>query len=251
MDTDLDFELVKPDDSISPFVESFWMLRNRSDSDKEIIVLPDGRIDLIFSQSATEPFHTTLSGLETQLDNAVLKARTLMFAVSFKLLATEYILHSPVAPILNYAEHLPAGFWDFGAADLEDFPLFCKKVSEKVRSLLPQETDGRKMALFNLLYESKGAVTVRQLSQSVYWSSRQIARYFHQQYGLSLKAYCNILRFRASLDHLAEGKLFPALNFADQSHFIKAVRKFSGVSPKELKRNQDDRFIQFSLIASK
>lgn len=251
MGNDLDFKLIKPDQSLSGFVENFWLLHNGSDSDKEIVVLPDGRMDLIFSQSATRPFHITRSGIETCPEQAVLAAGTLMFAVSFKLPATECVFRNTVSHLLNSAEYLPAGFWNFTAADLQDFGLFCKKASKEILSLLPKERDPRKQKLFDLIYSSKGSVTVKELSEKVYWSSRQMNRYFTQQFGLSVKAYCNILRFRASLEHIAKGRFFPESPFADQSHFIKEVKKFSGVSPKELKRNQNDRFIQFSVLASK
>jgi AraC-like DNA-binding protein len=89
------------------------------------------------------------------------------------------------------------------------------------------------------------------MSEQVHWSSRQINRYFNQLFGLSLKAYCNILRFRASFQHIKEGKLFPEQNFTDQAHFIKEIKKFSGVLPKELSKNKDDRFIQFSTLTKK
>jgi AraC-like DNA-binding protein len=248
---DLEYKIIKPDKPLSDFVESFWLLLNHSDSDKELVILPDGRVDLTFSQSATEPFHITLSGLETNPDQAILKAKTYMFAVSFKLLATEYILHNTISNLLNYAKHLPADFWSFNANDLQDFDLFCKKAAQKIHSLLPKEIDRRKRNLFEFIYAANGAISVKELSEKVFWSSRQINRYFNQQFGLPLKVYCNILRFRASFHHIKEGKLFPQGNFADQSHFIKEVKKLSGVSPKELKQNKNDRFIQFSMLASK
>ncbi len=251
MDNDLDFKLIKPDKLLSDFVESFWLLHNQSDTDKEMVILPDGRIDLTFAQSATEPFQVIRSGLETHSQQVILKSKTVMFAVSFKLLATEYIFHSTVSNLLNYAEYLPSNFWDFNTSDLQDFDLFCKKASQKIHSLLPQEIDPRKQKLFDLIYTSNGELTVKELSEQVHWSSRQINRYFNQQFGVSLKEYCNILRFRSSFQHIKQGKLFPQQNFTDQSHFIKQVKKLSGVSPKELKQNQNDRFIQFSIIASK
>ena len=98
---------------------------------------------------------------------------------------------------------------------------------------------------------SNGEIGVRALSEKVFWSSRQINRYFTQQLGLSLKAYCSILRFRASLQHIAQGKLFPQLNFADQAHFIKQIKKFSGVVPKELSKNKNDRFVLLSVLKQK
>lgn len=250
MDKDLRFQLLKPRESLAGFVESFWMLQNKSGNDKEIIILPDGRIDLTFSLSAAEPFHITLSGLETYPEPVMLQPGMLIFAVSFKLPATEYIFHSSISNLLNYAAHLPADFWDFNAGDLDDFDLFHVKASNKITALLPAAMDERKRRLFELLYASNGEISVQELSERSFWSSRQINRYFNQQYGITLKLYCNILRFRASLNHLATGELFPALNFSDQSHFIKAIKKFSGVVPKELLENRNDRFIQFSVLAS-
>lgn len=248
MNSDLHFKLIRPAPSLTPFVESFWMLRNNTDHDKEIVVLPDGRVDLTFFQSQTTPFQIIRSGIETYPEQAILKARTVMHAVSFKLLAIEYVFHDSISHLLNYAEILPAGFWGFQENDLKDFDLFCNKAAEKIGSVMGKDIDPRKQQLFDLLYGSNGEMTVKELSEKVYWSSRQINRYFNTQFGVSLKAYCNILRFRASFQDIREGKLFPRQNFADQSHFIKEVKKLSGVSPKELKRNQNGRFIQFSAL---
>ncbi len=251
MVNEVDFKFIKPDKSLSDFVESFWLLRNLTDGDKEVVVLPDGRIDLIFSCSATEPFHITLLGIGTQPDIANITANTVMFAISFKLLATEYIFRSTVSNFLDGGVNLSNDFWGFNSNDLIDFDFFCSKATEKIQTLLPKEMDNRKQQLFELIYASNGSVTVKELPEKIFWSSRQMARYFNQQFGISLKAYCNILRFRASFQHIKEGKLFPEQNFADQSHFIKQVKQFSGVLPKELKQNQNDRFIQFSTLRGK
>jgi len=248
MDHDLTYHLVKPDQSLADYVDSFWLLQNLSDNDKQVVVLPDGRIDLFFTQSATQPFQIVLLGIETQHGHAIITPHRHTFAISFKPLVTEYIFQHNIASLLDKGEILPTDFWGFSVEDLNDFDLFCKKATLKIKSLLPKEIDERKRKLFELIYASNGEMTVQELSEKVFWSSRQINRYFNQQFGLSLKAYCNILRFRASFQHIKEGKLFPQQNFADQSHFIKEVKKLSGVSPKELKRNQDDRFIQFSTL---
>jgi AraC-like DNA-binding protein len=92
---------------------------------------------------------------------------------------------------------------------------------------------------------------VKELADKVFWSSRQINRYFNEQFGISLKAYCNILRFKNSLHHIKDGQLFPDLDFADQAHFIKEVKRFSGVVPKELFKNRNDRFILLSALPKK
>lgn len=244
-------KIVKPEASIADFVESFWLLHNTSAEAKEAIILPDGRIDLFVSESATEPFHITLLGLETGASHTSVAAGIRMFAVSFKPLATEYVLHESVAHLLNNAQLVQPDFWGFEPADLKDFEHFCQKATILIKARLTNPIDERKRKLFGLIYGSGGSMSVKDLSANVYWSSRQINRYFTQQYGLSLKAYCNILRFRASFKHIKEGKLFPEQNFADQSHFIREIKKLSGFAPKELLRNKNDRFIQLSTLPEK
>lgn len=251
MNDDLQYKLVKPGKALAAFVESFWLLQNSSGEARPVVVLPDGRIDLFFAQSATEPFHVTLLGFETGYDEAAIPPGYIVFAISFKPLGAEYLFPGTIAGLLDSAQRLPVNFWGFGKDDLTDFDSFCRKATEKIQPLLPVEVDNRKQELFDLIYASDGALTVKELSAKVFWSSRQINRYFNQQFGLTLKAYCNILRFRTSFQHIKEGKLFPTQNFADQSHFIKEVKKLSGVSPKELKRNQNGRFIQFSTLPGK
>jgi len=248
MNHGLTYKLYKPEKILSGFIDSFWMLTNASGADKKLVSLPDGRIDLIFYQAENKPLQAVLLGIETQANPTILAANTRICAISFKLLAAEYIFHQTVAELLDKAESLPGDFWGFTINDFDDFDHFCKKFSEKVSSLLPKEIDQRKQQLFELLYSSNGELTVQELSAKVYWSSRQINRYFNQQFGIPLKAYCNILRFRASFRHLSEGKLFPEQNFTDQNHFIKNIKKYTGVTPKILSENKDEAFFYLTIL---
>lgn len=251
MDEGLHYKVAKPEPALADHIESFWLLENRSGEEKEVVVLPDGRVDMFFSLSSTGAFDVALLGLETHFNEAVIPPQYLTFAISFKPFAIEYVLQRSIADLQDSGEHLPNDFWSFSKDNMLDFDSFCTKASQKVSSLLPNDIDDRKRTLFELIYASNGSLSVKELSEKVFWSSRQINRYFNQQFGITLKAYCNILRFRASFLHIKEGKLFPKENFADQSHFIKEVKKLSGVLPKELKQNQNDRFIQFSTLTKK
>jgi AraC-like DNA-binding protein len=248
MNNDFYYKFIKPDQSLTDVVESFGMFHNPANEAKEVVVMPDGRIDLFFWQVAPAPFEVILVGLETFPEQRSIPPQTIAFTISFKPLAVEYILHTSIAGFLNSATDFPANFWDFNVGDLKDFETFYKKASQKITALLPKAIDERKRKLFNLIYSSNGEMSVQELSEKVFWSSRQINRYFNQQFGLSLKAYCTILRFRASLAHIAQGKLFPELNFTDQNHFIKEIKKFSGVAPKELFKNKNDRFVLLSVL---
>lgn len=251
MALDLAFTVSKPMATLSKFVDSFWMLKNNSDKEQEIIVLPDGRIDIMLSYTPSEPFHILLMGLDTEPSKTTFTPGTVIFAISLKLLGVSYLLDTSTSVNINSPQLLPPDFWDFSAADLEDFTFFCEKANKKLNALLPTTIDSRKEKLFDLIYDNNGAMPIKEMAAQAFWSSRQINRYFHQQFGLTLKAYCSILRFRASFAQLKEGKLFPEQGFADQAHFIKEVKKLSGALPKELFKNQNDRFIQFSTMHKK
>jgi AraC-like DNA-binding protein len=251
MDSAFYYQFIQPEKRIAEFVENIGMFHNPSDEAKEVVVLPDGRVDLFFMKSGSEPFNTILLGLETEPEQRSIPSGTIAFVVSFRPIAVEYILHTSIADILNTGKNLPHDFWNLNPDDFKDLEAFKKKITEKITEQLPEKVDERKHRLFELIYSSNGEMSVKDLSEKIGWSSRQINRYFAQQFGLSLKAYCTILRFRTSLKHIAEGKLFPELNFADQTHFIKEIRKFSGVAPKELSKNKNDRFILLSVLKEK
>ncbi len=242
MDNTINFKLIKPDKSLADYVYCFTLLQNLTDNN-EAVVIPNGKIDLMFSKTEDNQFRISLLGLETKPKCAKQEV-TNFFSVSFNPLAVEYILKLSVADILNSGKILDKNFWNLNIDDLNDFDTFCYKVSEKIHSLIPKEIDERKRKLFDLIFAANGEISIRELSEQIIWSERQINRYFNQYFGLSLKAYCNILRFQASLPHIKEGKLLPQLNFTDQSHFIKEIKKLSGVSPKELFKNENDRFLQ-------
>lgn len=243
MNNNLQYKLIKPDKSLADFVYCFSSLQNLSVIN-EAVVIPNGKIDLIFSKTSDNQIRIALLGLETKPKYANVDVVE-FFSVSFNPLAIEYVFKYSIADIINSGKHLPDNFWDFSIDDLTDFDAFCKNVSIKIQSLLPKAIDERKRKLFELIFATNGEISVKELSEKIGWSERQMNRYFNQQFGLTLKAYCNILRFQAALAHIKDGTLYPQLNFTDQSHFIKEIKKLSGVSPKELFKNENDRFLQF------
>lgn len=247
----IEWKTMAPPGPLSDFVESFWMIANNTSHDRQVVIIPDGRFDIIFSLESQGELAVVLRGLDTQPGPASIPANTVFFAISFKLLAIEYLLNEKVDSLLNEGAALPAGFWDVTKYDLNGMETFAGKVSSQMMLMIKPGIDDRKRQLFQLIYSSNGTLTVKELSEKVFWSSRQINRYFNDQFGISLKTYCSIIRFRASLHHIKAGKLFPELNYTDQTHFIKEVKKMTGVTPKELAKNQNDRFILLSALPKK
>ena len=245
---EIEYKIAKPEAVLSDFVERFYMVTNHAAFDKEMVVIPDGRIDLFFLQSENKPFTAILLGLETIPSSTFFWSNACFFGISFKLLAVEYILNQSIADFLNGAKLMPTDFLEIKPEDLLHFEALCHKASEKIKNLIQPKIDTRKQKLFELLYATNGSLTINEYAEKVYWSNRQINRYFNQTFGISLKTYCNILRFRASFQQIKDGNLYPEQNFSDQPHFVREVKKLAGVVPKELSKNKNDRFVQFSSL---
>lgn len=237
-----------PDNSISHFVHSFWMLENKTGKDIPSTVLPNGMVDMIVVKTNSANWEMVVRGIDTMPGQVNIAAGIKMFSIGFKLLAVEYLFGDSIKDVLNGGKNISNESWQFEEADLNNLDDFCKKATQKIKTISTRDIDNRKQQLFELIYSSDGAMPVKELSEKVYWSSRQINRYFNQQFGISLKTYCSILRFGASFKHISEGKLFPEQNFTDQNHFIKEIKKYSGVTPKELSKNKDECFVNITAI---
>lgn len=248
MKNDFHYKFVLPDQPLVDLVENIGMFHNQSDQPKEVILMPDGRVDLFFLQGKKGHFEVLLIGLETVPEERIIEPKTLAYKISFRPLGVEYLLQTSIAGFLNSAQLLPPDFWNLKPDDFTDFDAFYSKAKQKLKEALPAKIEERKRKLFELVYASNGEIKIQELAEKIGWSSREINRYFNKQFGLSLNAFCKILRFKASLEHIAKGRLFPELNFTDQTHFIKEIKKFSGVVPSELLKNKDDRFILLSVL---
>lgn len=233
-----------PSDDLAPFIESFWMIENPSNKDEELSTFPDGGIDLYFFHSDQFPLHVSLVGLETSAKMGAMPSHSILLGVRLNILAAEYLLHRPVADILNDRITLDNGFAGIRQDDLFSFDTFCEKLSQYFISQLSTPIDPRKQVMSELIYHTKGAISVTDIAKAAHWSSRQINRYFTKWLGLPLKSYCDILRFRNSFDTLKMGELFPEEGFNDQSHYIKLIKKYSHLTPKQLAQDENDRFVQ-------
>ncbi|WP_439556882.1 DUF6597 domain-containing transcriptional factor [Dyadobacter sp.] len=242
----ISFETVQPVAALETLVESFWILTNETDGQKPAIVLPDGRLDVSFHFDDRQ--YLGLHGLETRPSQVEIGPRFRMFCISFRPLAAEYLFKSylPLQP--DGVTLLPIDFFNTDIGQFEDLRQFASLLTDVLLARITADIDPRKKRLFDLIYDSHGAMSVAELADQSGWSSRQINRYYQDTFGLSLKTYCNVLRFRSSFGHIKAGKLFPEENYTDQSHFIREIRKYAGVIPKELARNREDRFIQFSTL---
>jgi AraC-like DNA-binding protein len=248
--TDIFYEEIDPNPSLTDFVKRFWKFSNPTADTQHYTILPDGYFDLIITIKAKKLDSIALFGLWTKELDVILPADTIIIGICLKPLAAEYILQQTIADTLNSFKTLKNGFWNINNIQFDNFKMWADQITNQMLEQFKKVKafDNRKYNIFNLLFQLKGSLTVEELSKQSYWSSRQINRYFKTKFGLTLKTYSNILRCASAYTDIREGVLFPKQDFYDQAHFIKEIKKHTGYKPKELHQNKNDRFLQFSTL---
>lgn len=244
------YKQLSPIPSLKDYLRCYWWLDNTTNKDLNYSIFPDGCFDYIIYFDNYQQTRITLTGLWSKETQVIIPSNTQLFGIQFRLPAVEFICKKSIASFLNGEIELEENYWQLSTIKFQETFLLIEKLNQRFLTSISahQDLDTRKQKLFKLLNQTKGNQTVAFYAEQVYWSSRQINRYFKGQFGLSLKEYCNILKCISSFKYLKKGQLFPQQNYFDRPHFIKEVKKHTNNTPKELFKNENDRFLQLSII---
>ncbi|HEY4197836.1 MAG TPA: helix-turn-helix domain-containing protein [Mucilaginibacter sp.] len=102
------------------------------------------------------------------------------------------------------------------------------------------QTDKLIAEAVKLIYQSKGTIRIKELSEKLFISQSPFEKRFRKIVGTTPKKFASIVRFNAVLDNLNEAKSLIEIcyenNFFDQAHFIKDFKQFTGDTPENFKR---------------
>lgn len=93
-----------------------------------------------------------------------------------------------------------------------------------------------------MIRKNKGSLTVEEVSEGLYVTKRKLQREFKEEFGASPKTYQRIVRFRHAYEY-ARGLEAGAIKwsdvsyeagYADQAHFIREFKEFTGLAPSML-----------------
>ena len=161
------YEESEPDALLADFVKRFWRFSNPTATAKHYTILPDGYFDLILSIRDNALVSVSLFGLCTQELAVSVPAHTTVLGVCFKPLAADCILNQSIAPILNGTKLLPDDFWGIDALPFDHFGNWTAQMTHKAVVELRSNAliDSRKQAIFRLLFNASGALTVQAISR--------------------------------------------------------------------------------------
>ncbi len=117
--------------------------------------------------------------------------------------------------------------------DKERAGLFTKFILENVECAKPG-SDMVEIAVRQIV-KNHGIISIEKLAKKLDVSRRQFERKFLDSIGLTPKFYSRIIRFESTLLYPSTSITDIALShgYADQAHFIREFREFSGMSPKK------------------
>jgi len=88
-----------------------------------------------------------------------------------------------------------------------------------------------------LILKSNGTISIKEITEKLNVTERSLQRLFKLEAGISPKKFCKIIQFQASLEQLNSeeylklGQIAHEKGFADQSHFIRIFRYYTGQTP--------------------
>jgi len=246
----MNYREIKPDGFLKHFVKFFYFYENKNE-DIEHTILPDACFDLLADYEDGVLQDVILTGIWNKPITITVTKGTTLLSIRFKLLASEYLLDNEIKSNLNTMCSLPLSFWGLDTFKHDEFDTFAERLTNKLlESLSKKKIDTRKLNLFEIIYQDQFQ-NVQSLSEFVDWSSRQINRYFDKQLGVSAKALLRMVRCNSSYANIANGDLYPENKHFDQSHFIKEVKKYTWQTPRDLAKNENDQFLQLSVVKGK
>jgi len=115
-----------------------------------------------------------------------------------------------------------------------------KIISDLILQLIESnklEPDDRIQQAISLILQHDGKITIKNLLDQLYLTERTFERNFMSQVGLTPKQFARIIQFQSSLSQMTKTNYDRLLEighdsgFSDQSHFIRAFKKYTGQTP--------------------
>jgi len=256
------FKQISPPDYLKDYVESFWISEGTQSA--TIGAIADGRPGIVFHQTDGGLYLNRTKKLSTIfLYGQTVKPIEMNAAGKFRMTG------------LHFFPHVMKFLFGISAHELTDTCLDLNLLPDKTgkhlsNRLLDAETAKEQIGiisyfLFELanknnimmdaalhgavqqLIRSKGTVPLKELHTQLNVTERSFERKFEQYVGVSPKMFSRICRFQASLNRLQKME-FNKLSdiafdngYADQSHFIRSFKEFTGFSPlrftKDIRRS--------------
>ncbi|MES2560397.1 MAG: helix-turn-helix domain-containing protein [Bacteroidota bacterium] len=253
------FKTILPDPSISFIVKDILVFEEHNNTKETILpFFADGFPGLTF--------HNTPNGKWVQPQNKKMPVIYLygqtIHPIQLHIQGSSTIVVFQLYPfVINSLFHVDAKELNNGCYDLNQIPEWCAieqtllespNLNEQIAVISDllwrtfterkQDFDLSVKEAIHLILSHKALITVSDLSEKLHMTIRTLERRFTQQVGISVKHFIQITKFQQSFEQLSlkdYKKLTDIVysnGFADQSHFIRVFKAFTGETPAKFKK---------------
>lgn len=218
-----------------------WTMKSKKTLDKTISnnILPDACIDIVIDFAnnivcfAGFSKETKDFKLDKKIDYLGVRLKPSIFYLLFNI-AADKIMDNEIS--FNYIEK------EISINKILNLESTNERI-EYLKNYLLQKTKDKKEILFvevvEKLYKNPKEQVVTDIAKKFGYNERHLYRVFKMNYGISPKVLLNILRLHLCLTLILEKnmKLIDIANlcgFYDQSHFIREIKKYTGISPLKI-----------------
>lgn len=218
-----------------------WIMKTNKILDKKISnnILPDACIDIVIDFVSKTVYFAGFSKetkeiqLNKKIDYMGVRLKPSIFYLIFNL-GADKIMDNEIP------------FRDIEKEISLDKILNMKNTNERIKALksyLLQKTKGKKETIFievvEKLYENPKEESVIGIAKKFGYNERHLYRVFKTNYGVAPKVLLNILRLHLCLTLILEKninliEIANLCGFYDQSHFIREIKKYTGISPLKI-----------------
>ena len=240
----------EPDFRLKDFIRSYWYFSIRTDTQKPFDILPDGYFDLLVVIKENRIVDTKLTGIWSKSVPVSYTENTEVIGVRFKPLTIGGLFKFSIKEILDTAQNISLKDFNLNEQFLLDsinsFPEFLMKYLDNrfLKMNKYNSSDKRLRKCFELIDNSAGNITVDEISGTIGLSTRQLRRLVNNMIGIGIKDYSKIVRFKKSLRDVKNNKS-DYFHYYDQSHYIREIKQFTGLTPERLNLKNNDRFLQY------
>jgi AraC-like DNA-binding protein len=238
----------KPSAALAGCVETLWYACVPGLPHQRELVLPGGKIQFVISLAADHLTDCTAKGDAPTAPSLLVGARTsaeLVATRDMKKLAGVVFRPGGLGPWLRERADL---FYEQSQSLSDLWPV--EPMRERLRDLAPEvalrvldetlceQASGRERRSHVLqALRSLRSSSVRETARALGISERRLHTVFSEDVGLSPKQWSRVRRFQRAVRALHQGdemrwaELAVACGYADQSHFSRDFRSFSGIDP--------------------